>query len=177
MPTIADAALVTPTPGLMIWTLVAFLVTLWILKRFAFGRIAEAIDQRRRVVRENLEAAERARGEADRLLEDYKKQLAAARHEASDIIERSRRASDELQRQMRAEADAQRERDIAAARAAIEAETRQSLDRIKQEVADLTLIATEKVVSRSLDAAEQRRLIDEALAEVDFSVLTAEVEE
>ena len=72
---------------------------------------------------------------------------------------------------MREEAAAQREREIAAAKAAIEAETRQAIDQIKNEVADLTLLATEKVVGRALDEAEGRRLVEEALAEVDFSAL------
>jgi F-type H+-transporting ATPase subunit b len=74
---------------------------------------------------------------------------------------------------MREEATAQRERDVAAAKAAIAAETRQALDQIKNQVADLTLLATEKVVGRALDEAEGRRLVEEALSEVDFSELGA----
>src|SRR5689334_25410091 len=92
--------LIKPSPGLMIWTLVIFGITLYLLKRLAFGRIADAIDERRRVVRENLESAEKARDEAQKLLEDYRKQLAEARREASEIVERSRRTGDELRRQM-----------------------------------------------------------------------------
>jgi F-type H+-transporting ATPase subunit b len=75
---------------------------------------------------------------------------------------------------MREEATAQRERDVQAAKAAIEAETRQSIEQIKNQVADLTLLATEKVVGRALDEAEGRRLVQEALSEVDFSQLGAE---
>jgi F-type H+-transporting ATPase subunit b len=75
---------------------------------------------------------------------------------------------------MREEATAQRERDIAAAKHAIEAETRQSIEQIKNQVADLTLLATEKVVGRALSESEGRRLVEEALAEVDFSQLGAE---
>src|SRR3954453_11613534 len=138
--------LIKVSPGLMIWTLVIFGITLYLLKRLAFGRIAEAIDERRRVVRENLETAERSRDEARQLLEDYRKQLAEARHEASDIVDRARRTGDELQRQMRDEIQAQRERGLAEVQAAIQAETRQALDQIKNEVADLTLLATETVV-------------------------------
>src|SRR3954449_11964223 len=109
----ADAELVSPSPGLMIWTLVVFAITFYLLKRLAFGRIAEAIDERRRTVRENLETAERSRDEGRQLLEDYKKQLAEARHEASDIVDRARRTGDELQRQMREELQTQRERGLA----------------------------------------------------------------
>ena len=170
--TFADSALVRPSPGLMIWTLVIFGITFYLLKRLAFGRIAEAIEDRRRVVRENLESAERARDEARKLYEEYREQLAEARHESSDIVERARRTAEELSRQMREEVQAARERGLADAQSAIQAETRQALDQIKNEVADLTLLATEKVVGRALSEADQRKLIDEALADVDFSRLT-----
>src|SRR3954468_23702271 len=174
---VADSALVRPTPGLMIWTLVIFGITLYLLKRLAFGRIAAAIDERRRVVRENLESAERARDEAQKLLEDYRKQLAEARHEASDIVERARRTGDELRRQMQEDVNAAREKGLRDTQESIRAETRQALDQIKNEVADLTLLATEKVVGRALGEVEQRQLIEQALAEVDFTRLAAEAEE
>lgn len=166
--------LVKPFPGLMIWTLVVFFIAFLVLRRYAFGPLAALVEKRRTIVRENLEAAEHAREEAQTLLEEYKQQLAAARREATEIIERARVTSTELERQMREEAAAQREREIAAAKQAIEAETRQSIEQIKNQVADLTLLATEKVVGRALDEAEGRRLVQEALSEVDFSQLGAE---
>ena len=166
--------LVKPFPGLMIWTLVTFLISLWILRRYAFGPLAALIEKRRTLVRENLEAAENSRDEAQKLLDEYKQQLAQARREAGEIVERARKTGAELERQMRDEATAQRERDVAAAKAAIAAETRQAIDQIKNQVADLTLLATEKVVGRALDEAEGRRLVEEALSEVDFSALGAE---
>jgi F-type H+-transporting ATPase subunit b len=171
MPLIADAALVSPAPGLMIWTLVIFFLTYLLLRWKAFGPIANAIEERRAAVRENIESAERARDEAQQLLEEYKKQLAESRHEASDIVERARRTAEESSRQAKEELRLEKERGIVQVQEAIAAETRQALDQIKNEVADLTLLATEKVVGRALDAAEQRRLIDEALGEVDFSKL------
>jgi F-type H+-transporting ATPase subunit b len=165
------SGIIKPSPGLMIWTLVTFFVTFWILKRYAFGRIAEVIEERRRVTRENLEHAQEARDEAQQLLQEYRAQIAAARRESSEIVERARRTGEELQRQMREELQEQRQKGIAEAQAAIQAEMRQALDQIKNEVADLTLLATEKVVGRALTAEEQRRLVDEALAEVDFTAL------
>jgi F-type H+-transporting ATPase subunit b len=166
--------LVKPFPGLMIWTLVTFVISFWILRRYAFGPLAALVEKRRTLVRENLEAAERSRDEAQTLLDEYKQQLAAARREAGEIVERARVTGSELERQMREEATAQRERDVQAAKQAIEAETRQSIEQIKNQVADLTMIATEKVVGRALSEAEGRRLVEEALSEVDFSQLGAE---
>jgi F-type H+-transporting ATPase subunit b len=167
----AGSELVTPAPGLMIWTLVIFFISFYVLKRKAFGPIANAIEQRRAAVRENIESAERSRDEAQQLLDEYKEQLAKSRHEASEIIERARRTAEESARQAKEELRAEKERGIEQVQEAIAAETRQALDQIKNEVADLTLLATEKVVGRALDAGEQRRLIDEALGEVDFSKL------
>ena len=166
--------LVKPFPGLMIWTLVTFFITFLVLRKYAFGPLAALVEKRRTLVRENLEAAEHSREEAERLLEEYKQQLAQARREAGEIVERARRPGSELERQMREEATAQRERDVAAAKAAIAAETRQAIDQIKNQVAELTMLATEKVVGRTLDEDEGRRLVEEALAEVDFSALGAE---
>ena len=171
MPLIADAALVSPAPGLMIWTLVIFFLTYLLLRWKAFGPIAKAIEERRAAVRENIESAERAGDDSQRLLEEYKQQLAQSRHEASDIVERARRTAEESSRQAREELRLEKERGLVQVQEAIAAETRQAIDQIKNEVADLTLLATEKDVGRALDAAEQRRLIDEALGEVDFSRL------
>jgi F-type H+-transporting ATPase subunit b len=171
MPLIADAALVSPAPGLMIWTLVIFFFTFLLLRAKVFGPIAKAIEERRAAVRENIESAERSRDEATKLLEEYKEQLAQSRHEASDIVERARRTAEEGSRQAREELRAEKERGLVQVQEAIAAETRQALDQIKNEVADLTLLATEKVIGRALDQNEQQRLIDEALGEVDFSKL------
>jgi F-type H+-transporting ATPase subunit b len=178
LPFLAEAAedddnsgLIKPDLGLSIWTLITFLIVLYVLKRFALGRIAHLLDERRNAIQTNIESAEQLRLESERVLEEYRQQLAAARQEGSEILERARRASEEQKRQLHDELAAERERGIAQAQAAIQAETRQSLDRIKREIADLTVAATERVLARRLDEAEQRRLIDEALAEVDFSSL------
>ena len=129
------------------------------------------LDERREAVRANLAAAEGSREEAESLLEEYKAQLAASKHEATEILDRARATAAEQQRQLVEEIAAERERGIAAAQQAIAAETQQSLDRIKMEIADLTLLATEKVLGHALDEKEQKRLVEEALAGVDFSAL------
>jgi F-type H+-transporting ATPase subunit b len=166
-----NSGLIKPDLGLSLWTLITFLIVLYILKRFAFGRLAGLLDERRNAIRDNIESAEATRAEADRVLEEYKQQLAAARHESSEILARARSVAEEQRRQLHDEIAAERERGIAQAQAAIQAETRQSLDRIKREIAELTLLSTQRVLGRALDEAEQRRLIDEALRDVDFSSL------
>jgi F-type H+-transporting ATPase subunit b len=173
MPFLVDTkALISPSPGLMIWTVLTFGVVFLVLRAKAFGPIAALLEARRTAVADNLAAAESARDEAQSLLVEYKQQLAAARSEASEIVDRARRTGEEERRRMQAELQAEREKGVEAAKAAIAAETRQSLDRIKSEIATLTLQATESVLRAKLDDAESKRLIDEALSGVDFSKLT-----
>jgi F-type H+-transporting ATPase subunit b len=163
--------LVTPSIGLMIWTLVAFGLTMVILKRYAFPRIGEALDKRASAIRDSIEAAERQRKEADELLAEYRHRLTEAREQADDIVARARKAADSLKAEAADEGKAKREELVAAARKDIEMETRRSLELIRKEVADLTVIATEKVTRKSLDSRDHERLIQDALDEVDFSAL------
>jgi F-type H+-transporting ATPase subunit b len=164
--------LVSPGLGLMIWTLVLFLFTMWVLSKVAFPRIQEALDKRANAIRENIEAAERQRKEADELLAEYRQRLKEAREQADDIMERARKTGEAAKAEATSEGKERREELVAAARRDIEVETRRSLEQIRKEVADLTVLATEKVARKSLDAEDQKRLVEEALAEVDFSSLS-----
>src|SRR5438874_11751073 len=88
--------LVTPNVGLMIWTLIAFGIALFLLQRLAFPRIGEALDKRRKAIEESIEAADRTRVEADALLEEYRARLREAREQAEDIVTRARKAGERL---------------------------------------------------------------------------------
>ncbi|MEJ7875664.1 MAG: F0F1 ATP synthase subunit B, partial [Solirubrobacterales bacterium] len=158
--------------GLMIWTLIAFGVTMLVLKRLAFPRIGDALEKRATAVRENIEASERQRAEADEILKEYRARLKEAREQADDISARARKSAENAVSEATAEGKAKREELVAAARKDIEAETRRSLDSIRREVADLTVLATEKITRKSLTDEDHRKLVEEALAEVDFSALS-----
>jgi F-type H+-transporting ATPase subunit b len=166
--------LVSPNLGLMIWTLIAFGITLYILNKLAFPAIAKALDRRRQAIADSIDAAERTKREADELLEEYRARLREAREQSEEIVVRARKASDSLAEQAKAEAAKQREELLAATRRDIEAETRRALEEIRKEVANLTVIATEKVTRKSLTPDDHRRLIEDALREVDFSTLSRE---
>ena len=163
--------LVTPSLGLMIWTLLVFLFTMYVLSKVAFPRIQEALDKRAKLIAESIEAAERSKLESEELIAEYRARLKEAREQADDIIARSRKAAETAKAEAAREGKEKREELVAAARRDIEAETRRSLEKIRNEVADLTVLATEKVTRKSLDASDQKRLVEEALAEVDFSEL------
>jgi F-type H+-transporting ATPase subunit b len=166
--------LVSPGLGLMIWTLLLFGITMWVLSKVAFPRIQEALDKRANAIRDNIEAAERQRQEADKLLEEYRQRLTEAREQAEDIVARARKAAETAKAEAAAAGTERREELIAAARRDIEAETRRSLERIRKEVADLTVIATEKVTRKTLTDEDHKRLIEDALKEVDFSALAGD---
>jgi F-type H+-transporting ATPase subunit b len=164
--------LVSPGLGLMIWTLVLFLFTMWVLSKLAFPKIQEALDRRAKTIAESLDAAERQRRESDELLAEYRGRLAEAREQADDIMARARKAAETAEAEATSAGREKREELVAQAKRDIEAETRRSLDQIRGEVADLTVLATEKVTRKTLSADDQRRLVEEALAEVDFSTLS-----
>jgi F-type H+-transporting ATPase subunit b len=166
--------LVSPNVGLMIWTLIAFGTALLILRKYAFPAIGEAIDKRAAAINESIEAAERTKVEADEILAEYRARLKEAREQADDIIARSRKAAEAHEDEKRTEAKQYREELLETTRKDIEAEKNRALDDIRKEVADLTVIATEKVTRKSLDADDQKRLIEEALSEVDFSALAGD---
>ena len=174
---VLDSTLITPTTGLMIWTLVTFVVVLIVLKKYAFTPIQQMIDQRRVAITADLDAAEKARGEAQTALAEYREQLAEARKEAARIVEDARRIGEERRVADVAALEAETVRLKEQAKAEIAAETRQTLADLKQHVAELTMVATEKVVRARLDAGEQKRLIEDALADVDFASLVPEGEE
>jgi F-type H+-transporting ATPase subunit b len=168
---VAANPLIQVTPGLMIWTIVCFLITLFVLKRYAFGPIQKAIDERRERIRASLDEADRAREEARRLLEEHRALIGRAQTDAEEILSEARRVADVNERRMREELEEDRQRRLDDTRKQIEAETRRALEQIRLEVVDLSMLAATKVTRKSLDDADHKRLIEEAVGELDFSVL------
>jgi F-type H+-transporting ATPase subunit b len=163
--------LVTPSVGVMIWTLIAFGLSYYILNKLAFPRIGEALDKRQRAIEESIDASERTKKEADRLLAEYRARLGEAREQAEEIVMRARKAAESTQKESLEQARIQREELMEQTRRDIESETRRAISEIRSEVADLTVLATEKVTRKTLTDADQRRLVEEALGELDFESL------
>lgn len=164
--------LVTPSVGLMIWLLVAFAVTMIILRKYAFPAIGEALDKRQRAIEESIDAAERTRQQADELLAEYRQRLTEARAQADEIVAKAERAGEVTERESFEAAKVKRDELLEQTRRDIDAETRRAIQEIRREVADLTVAATEKVTRKTLTAEDQRRLVEEALAELDFNALS-----
>jgi F-type H+-transporting ATPase subunit b len=168
---LAANPLIQVTPGLMIWTVLCFLATFFVLKHFAFGPIQKIIDERRQRIREALQEADNARAEARKMLDEHRAMMAEARGKAEEILVEARKVAEAQKKRLRDELEADRQRRLEETTRQIEAETVRALELIRAEVADLTVIATQKVTGKVLDQADHKRLIDEAIGELDFSVL------
>ena len=168
---LASNPLIQVTPGLMIWTIICFLVTFFVLRKFAFGRIQAAIDQRRERIQKALDEADNARAEARTLVEEHRKLIGQAKSESEEILAEARRVADAQRERVREETEEDRRRRLEETRRQIEQATAQALGQIRDEVGKLSLLAAEKITRKSLTDADQKRLIDEALAEIDFSQL------
>jgi F-type H+-transporting ATPase subunit b len=167
--------LVTPNVGLMIWTLLAFGITLYILWKLAFPRIAESLDRRQKAIEESIDTAEKTKTEAEQLLAEYRERLQEARAQAEEIVARARKAGESFEADSKVDAQRQREELMEQTKRDIEAETRRAIQEIRKEVADLTVLATEKVTRKTLTDKDQRRLVEEALGELDFDQLSGDI--
>jgi F-type H+-transporting ATPase subunit b len=170
-PVLAANPLIEVTPGLMIWTILCFLATFFVLRKFAFGAIQKIIDERRQWIREALAEADSARAEARKMLEEHRAMMSEARGQAEEILAEARRVSESQKKRLRDELEVDRQRRLEETEKQIEAETQRALSLIRAEVADLTVIATQKVTGKVLDEQDHKRLIEDAIRELDFSVL------
>jgi len=155
----------------MIWTIICFLVVLFVLKRYAFGPIQQMIDTRRERIQQAIAEADNARDEARKLLEEHRKLIGQAKSESEEILSEARRLADAQRDRVKQETEEDRQRRLEETRRQIDQATAQALGQIRDEVGKLSLLAAEKITRKSLTGADQQRLIDEALAEIDFSAL------
>jgi F-type H+-transporting ATPase subunit b len=168
----SSSFLITPNVGLMIWVIVVFLIALVILAKTVFPAIGKVLDDRAKRISTEIDTAAELRAEADKVLAEYRERLQEARRQADEIIERAHKAGTAHQKQVTEEARAERERLLEQTRRDVEAETNRAIGEIRREVANLTVLATEKVTRKTLNDDDQRRLIDEALSELDFTALS-----
>jgi F-type H+-transporting ATPase subunit b len=169
----SDNPLLKAQPGLMIWTLVIFGITLFILKRYVFGPVGAAIEKRRADIAASIEEAERSRDEATSLLDDYKPRLTEARKEADKLREQGRKEGERQGTELVSQAQTQRERVLADAEVQIDAQTRAAASGLRDDVVSLALMAAEKVSGQSLSDEDHRRLIEQAIDEADLSSVAA----
>ena len=143
-----------------------FLILLWLLRRFAYKPLLRMMDERSTRIRNDLDEARRLRQEAEQDRETYRTQLGRARDEARSILEEANNVAARIRTQALADAEGQNTALLARARDEIGREKETAIAELRREVADLAIMAASHVVGRSLDDADRRRLVDEALTEV-----------
>jgi len=164
--------LITPNVGLMIWVLVVFVISFLILRKYVFPFIGQALDKRAQSISDEIDAAAEVRKKADAVLDEYRERLQEARQQAEEILGRANKSAEAVERRAREEAEVKRQEALEKTKRDIEAETRRAISEIRREVADLTVEATEKLTRKTLTEDDQRRLVQEALEELDFDALT-----
>ena len=169
-----EGSLIDVVPGLMVWTIITFRIVLWVLRRFAFGRIQGMIDQRRDRIREALDEADKAREEARELRELVRREREEALADRERILDESRRQAQRQFDQARDQADTDLKERLEKNREELDAENARLREQIRRDVVELTLLAAEKVTGKVLDEEDQRRLIDETIAEVDVKQIASE---
>lgn len=152
-------------PGLMIWTIISFLILLVILRKFAWTPILKALDEREKGIKDNIEAARLARVEAERSLAEYRRKLAEAQAEAQGVVAKARGDAERVREELLAKSKQESQALVERARKQIEMESDAAIKAIRLEVAELVVIAAERVIGRALTPEDHRRLAAEGLKE------------
>jgi F-type H+-transporting ATPase subunit b len=145
---------------------IAFVLMFVLLWKFAFPPITAMLDKRADTIRESLEKAEDTRVEAERLMDEYKKQMAEARLESGRIVEQGRKVADSMKDDIVAKANEEAVNMIAKAKESIDAEKRAAMAELQASVADLSIAVAGKVIGKSMTVEDHAELIRQAMAEV-----------
>jgi len=162
----SGAELLVPEIAELVWGGLAFAVLFVFMVRFAFPAFGRMLAAREAAIKADLEAAERAKAEADSLLADYRTQLAGAREDATRLIEEARAAADSVRADIVSKAEAERIDIVGRARQEINAERERAVRELNAQVGELSLDLAERVVGQSLDREAQLRLIENYINEV-----------
>lgn len=162
-----DNPLVLPDPGLYFWTIATFLVLVFLLAKFAWRPLLDALERRQEAIRKSLDDAESARSELERLKTESAEILKGARVEAAAVVSKSRadalQLGEELKQKARGEADAI----VREAKRQIESEKSQALREIRDEIADLSIRIASKLIERNISREDNERLVEETLERLE----------
>ena len=163
------ASLLDPHLGTIIWTLITFVLVLFVLKKWAWPPILTALDEREQGIRNAIESAERARREAETVLSDHRAKLAAAEDEARRVIAEAREAGEKVRQDVVAQAKEEAQRSIDQARISIESEKRAASAQLRREMADLAIQAAGMLIDANLDDEKNRGLVDDLISRIPES--------
>lgn len=161
--------LIQPDPGLFIWTIVTFLVLLALLAKFAWRPLLQALESRQERIRKSLEDAERARQELERLQQESAKIMRQARIEAESIVTQTRADAERLREELKQKAKDEADNILRNAQQQIQLQTRQAIQQIRHEVADIAVLLTSKLLERNIAKEDNARLIDDTLKQIEVT--------
>ena len=161
--------LIQPDPGLFIWTIVTFLVLLGLLAKFAWRPLLQALESRQERIRKSLEDAERARQELERLQQDSAKMMQQARMEAESIVTQTRVDAERLREELKQKAKDEADNILRNAQQQIQLQTRQAIQQIRREVADIAVLLASKLLERNIAKEDNARLIDDTLKQIEMT--------
>jgi F-type H+-transporting ATPase subunit b len=167
------ANLLSPSYGLMFWTLVIFVGLAFVLTKFAFGPITRSVEAREQALEEAINAAKRDREEAASLLAEHRAALDASRGEAQKIIADARVAAERVRAALVEQAHAEQADMLARARQEIESEKARAVSELRREAVDLAILGASKVIEKNLDQESNRQLVERFLASVTPAAVTA----
>jgi F-type H+-transporting ATPase subunit b len=157
---------IIPLTSELLVSLVSFAVLFVVMWRFALPPITKMLDERAEKIKDSLEQAEQTRVEAERLLSEYKEQLAEARLESNRVIEQGRKVAETMKDEIVAKANEEREAILARAREEIQGEKRVALAELQASVADLSVAVAGRIIGSELSAKDHAALIEKYVAEV-----------
>ena len=150
-------------PGLILWTLIVFGILLFILWRWGFPVLVKSVEERERKIEKQLQDAERANAEAQRLLDEHKKQIAAAHNQAQEILAKAKSVSEKERATLLAKAREEYDALLNRARKDIDAEKEKAIQALRREAVELSIAAASRVIEANLDTDANRKLVTEFL--------------
>ncbi len=152
--------------GLIIWTIISFFLLLALLWKVAFPQILKAMKKREETIRQQLEETQKTKKEAESLLEEYKRQLAEARSEAQKIINDGKSLGENMRKEIVQKAQQESNQIVKRAQEEIELQKQKAILELQEKIADLSIMAASKIINKSLDTADHRRLVEEYISKV-----------
>ena len=156
---------IIPDPGIFLWTLVTFLIVLIILKAKAWAPLIAALDKRESDIRESLNAAEKAREDAENITKDYEKMVQKAKKESVEIISASREAGEKVKTEIITEAKSNAKKIMTDNLDQIEREKNKVIGEIRQQVVELSVMAAEKIIGKTLEKDDHNKMIQDTIKE------------
>jgi F-type H+-transporting ATPase subunit b len=166
----SKGSLLSPNGGLMVWTLVIFVLLWVVLSKFAFKPITKAVEDRERALQDAIDAAQRDREQAAKLLAEQRTQIEAARDEAQRIIVEGRGMGEQLRAKMLEETRTEQQDLLERARREIGAERDRAIAELRRETVDLAIAGASKVIAKNMDDASNRKIVESFLASIPVTV-------